>query len=31
MGKNFWDHHGINRTELVTLYQGIFEGAGGGK
>lgn len=31
MGKNFWDHHGINRTELVTMYQSIFEGAGGGK
>jgi hypothetical protein len=31
IGKAFWDHHGINRADLVTLYQGIFEGAGGGK
>jgi hypothetical protein len=31
MGKRFWDHHGINRPDLVTLYQGIFEDAGGGK
>ena len=28
MGKNFWGHHGINRTELVTLYQGILRCAG---
>ena len=31
MGKRFWDHHGINRPDLVTLYQGIFEDVGGGK
>ena len=31
MGKRFWEHHGINRTELVTLYQGILRCAGCGK
>lgn len=31
MGKQFWDHHGINRAALVTMYEWIFKGAGGGK
>jgi len=31
LGRGFWEHHGINRADLFTLYQGIFEGVGGGK
>ena len=31
MGKQFWGHHAINRADLVTLYQGLYEGAGGKK
>lgn len=30
MGKRFWDYHGINKADLVTMYQGIFEGTGAG-
>jgi hypothetical protein len=31
MGRGFWEYHGINRADLFTFYQGIFEGVGGGK
>jgi hypothetical protein len=30
MGKKFWDHHAINRADLVTMYQGIYQGTGAG-
>lgn len=31
IGRNFWTHHGIVRDDLLTLFQGIFDGVGGGK
>lgn len=31
LGRGFWEHHGINREDMFTMYQGIFEGVGGGK
>jgi hypothetical protein len=31
LGKAFWDHHNINRADLVTLYQGILSCAACGK
>lgn len=26
LGKRFWENHGINRDELLQMFQGIFEG-----
>lgn len=31
LGKRFWEHHGMNRSDMLVMYQGIFEGVGGGK
>jgi len=31
LGRRFWDHHGINRADLIAVMQGIYENTGAGE